>query len=434
MLINPKMETLPRDELESLQLRRLQNVCARVYANVPFYRKRFDEVGIKPDDIHSLDDLKRLPFTEKQDLRDNFPFGLCAVPREHITRVQASSGTTGKAVALSYTQRDLDNWKECAARGMASCGITRQDTVHVAYGYGLFTGGLGMHGGADYIGAMVVPASGGATRRQVHLLQDFGSTVLCCTPSFAMHLYEVGMEEGIDFKELPLRLGIFGAEPWSEAMRREMEEKLGIDAMNVYGLSEIMGPGVAMECIHAKQGLHLWEDHFIPEIIDPVTGENLPAGEQGELVITTITKEGVPLIRYRTRDLTSIDDTPCSCGRTHVRITRIAGRTDDMLIIRGVNVFPQQIEEILMSSKGLSPNYQLIIEREKDLDTLEVRVEVNSDLFADEVRRIQDLEKNLQKTIKEYLGVTTRIRLMEPNSLERFSGKAQRVIDKRNLA
>ncbi|MCR5563727.1 MAG: phenylacetate--CoA ligase [Desulfovibrio sp.] len=428
------METLPRDELESLQLRRLQNVCARVYANVPFYRKRFDEVGIKPDDIHSLDDLKRLPFTEKQDLRDNFPFGLCAVPREHITRVQASSGTTGKAVALSYTQRDLDNWKECAARGMASCGITRQDTVHVAYGYGLFTGGLGMHGGADYIGAMVVPASGGATRRQVHLLQDFGSTVLCCTPSFAMHLYEVGMEEGIDFKELPLRLGIFGAEPWSEAMRREMEEKLGIDAMNVYGLSEIMGPGVAMECIHAKQGLHLWEDHFIPEIIDPVTGENLPAGEQGELVITTITKEGVPLIRYRTRDLTSIDDTPCSCGRTHVRITRIAGRTDDMLIIRGVNVFPQQIEEILMSSKGLSPNYQLIIEREKDLDTLEVRVEVNSDLFADEVRRIQDLEKNLQKTIKEYLGVTTRIRLMEPNSLERFSGKAQRVIDKRNLA
>ena len=431
VLFNIKQETLPREELEALQLRRLRDLCDRVYANVPFYRKRFDEAGITPADIKSLADLKLLPFTEKQDLRNYYPFGLFAVPRDHIVRLHASSGTTGKAVVVGYTARDLENWAELMARSMSAAGVNRSDVVHVAYGYGLFTGGLGAHYGAERIGATVVPASGGATRRQAHLMRDFGATVLCATPSYSLHLWEAAQEAGVDFRELALRIGIFGAEPWSEAMRRDIEEKMNIDAMNIYGLSEIMGPGVAMECVEAKCGMHLWEDHILPEIIDPVTGEQLPPGQVGELVLTTLTKEGIPMLRYRTRDLTSLDYTPCCCGRTHVRISRLQGRSDDMLIIRGVNVFPQQIEGLLMESDGLTPNYQIIVGSVNNLDTLEVRVEVSDSLFADEIRKLQMLENRLQKNIKEFLGVTAKVRLMEPRSIQRSEGKAQRIVDQR---
>lgn len=431
MLFDIRQETLPREDLEALQLRRLRDLCGRIHANVPFYRKRFEEAGISPASINSLADLRLLPFTEKQDLRDYYPFGLFAVPRDHIVRLHASSGTTGKAVVVGYTARDLDHWAEVMARSMAAAGVNHADVVHVAYGYGLFTGGLGAHYGAERVGATVVPASGGATRRQAHLLRDFGATVLCATPSYALHLWEAARETGVDFATLPLRAGIFGAEPWSEGMRRDIEEKMGITAINIYGLSEIMGPGVASECAEARQGMHLWEDHFLPEIIDPVTGEQLPPGEVGELVLTTLTKEGIPLLRYRTRDLTSLDYTPCRCGRTHVRMGRIQGRSDDMLIIRGVNVFPQQIEGILMESEGLSPNYQIIVDRVDNLDTLEVHVEMDENLFADEIRKLQMLEKRLQKNIKEFLGVTARVRLAEPRSIERSEGKARRIVDKR---
>ena len=431
VLFNIKQETLPREELEALQLRRLRDLCDRVYANVPFYRKRFDEAGVTPADIKSLADLKLLPFTEKQDLRNYYPFGLFAVPRDHIVRLHASSGTTGKAVVVGYTARDLENWAELMARSMSAAGVNRSDVVHVAYGYGLFTGGLGAHYGAERIGATVVPASGGATRRQAHLMRDFGATVLCATPSYSLHLWEAAQEAGVDFRELALRIGIFGAEPWSEAMRRDIEEKMHIDALNIYGLSEIMGPGVAMECVEAKCGMHLWEDHILPEIIDPVTGEQLPPGQVGELVLTTLTKEGIPMLRYRTRDLTSLNYTPCCCGRTHVRISRLQGRSDDMLIIRGVNVFPQQIEGLLMESDGLTPNYQIIVGSVNNLDTLEVRVEVSDSLFADEIRKLQMLENRLQKNIKEFLGVTAKVRLMEPRSIQRSEGKAQRIVDHR---
>ncbi|MDR2820540.1 MAG: phenylacetate--CoA ligase [Desulfovibrio sp.] len=432
MLFNVRQETLPREEIEALQLRRLRNVCERVYANVPFYRKQFEALGVRPADVKSLADVKLLPFSEKQDLRNHYPYGLFAVPKDNIVRLHASSGTTGKAVVLGYTARDLEIWSEIAARSLMAAGVTRSDIVHVAYGYGLFTGGLGAHGGAECIGATVVPASGGASRRQAHLMRDFGATVLCCTPTYALHLWEAGLEVGIDFHDLPLRVGVFGAEPWTEAMRRDMEEKMGIDAMNIYGLTEIMGPGVAMECAASKCGLHVWEDHFLPEIIDPVTGEQLPPGETGELVLTTLTKEGVPLIRFRTRDLTSLDYSPCICGRTHARIARLRGRTDDMLIIRGVNVFPQQIESLLMESEGLTPNYQIIVDRVDNLDTLEVRVEVSDTLFADEIRKLQMLETRLQKNIKEFLGVSTKVRLMEPHSIARSEGKALRIVDNRS--
>ncbi|HIW00245.1 MAG TPA: phenylacetate--CoA ligase [Candidatus Desulfovibrio intestinipullorum] len=430
MLFDIKNETLPREELRKLQLQRLQDLCRRVYANVPFYKKRFDEMGIKPTDVRSLSDLRHLPFTEKQDLRNNYPYGLFAVPRENMARVHASSGTTGQAVVVGYTPRDLENWGKLMARCMCACGVTPEDIVHVAYGYGLFTGGLGAHDGAQTLGAMVVPASGGATKRQAQLIRDLGATVLACTPSFALHLWESGMETGINFRDLPLKIGIFGGEPWSESMRHSMEEKMGIDAHNVYGLSEIMGPGVAIDCME-HNGIHLWEDHFLAEIIDPVTGENLPEGEVGELVITTLTKEGSPLIRYRTRDLTSIDSTPCRCGRTHLRLSRLAGRTDDMLIIRGVNVFPQQIENLLMETRGISPNYLIVVDRQGTLDTLEVQVEVTPQLFHDKIRDLQALESRLQDSIKEFCGVTAKIRLMEPHSIERSGGKATRVLDRR---
>ena len=432
MIFNVDKETLPRDEMRQLQLSRLKHQCERVYANVPFYRKAFDDMGIKPDAVNSLDDLARLPFTEKQDLRNSYPYQMFAVPKDTVVRLHASSGTTGRATVVGYTKRDLDNWAELMARSLAAAGLTAQDFIHNAYGYGLFTGGLGAHYGAERLGATIIPVSGGGTKRQVQLLKDFGATGLTCTPSYALYLYDAAREQGVDIRELPLKIGVFGAEPWTDEMRAEIERKLGITAVNVYGLSEIMGPGVAQECADAKCGMHIWEDHFLPEIIDPVTGDPLPPGAVGELVITTLTKEAVPLIRYRTRDLTSLDYTPCICGRTHARITRILGRSDDMLIIRGVNVFPQQIEAILVDMEGLSPHYEIEVTRDGVLDNLEIKVEFSEDMFiSDEIRHIQRREKRLQKAIKDYLGVTAKVRLVEPQSLQRFEGKASRVKDLR---
>lgn len=431
MIFNIDKETLPREDIEALQLRRLQDLCSRVYANVPFYRKRFDESGIKPGDIKSLADLKNLPFTEKQDLRNYYPFGLFAVPRDNIVRLHASSGTTGKAVVVGYTARDLHNWAELAGRSLSAAGVNQTDIVHVAYGYGLFTGGLGAHGGAERIGATVVPASGGATRRQAYLLRDFGATALCCTPSYALHLWEAGQEVGIDFRDLPLRTGVFGAEPWTEEMRQDIEQKMGINALNIYGLSEVMGPGVAMECLESKCGMHLWEDHFLPEIIDPVTGEQLPEGELGELVITTLTKEGIPLIRYRTRDLTSLDYTPCRCGRTYVRLTRIRGRSDDMLIIRGVNVFPSQIESALIGMEGIGPHYEIVVTKKGFMDQIEVKVELTDASLLEAYGELEALTRKIHDKLKVVLQIDAKVTLVSPNTLKRFEGKAKRVTDLR---
>ena len=426
-----EIECASQEQIMAWQDERLVRQVRHVWDKVPYYRAKMEEKGVTPEDIHGRDDLYKLPFLSKADLRDAYPFGLLAEPLEKCVRIHSTSGTTGKRVVAFYTKEDIGLWNDCCARALAAAGAGPEDVCQVAYGYGLFTGGLGAHGGAERIGATVVPASGGATRRQAYLLRDFGATALCCTPSYALHLWEAGQEVGIDFRDLPLRTGVFGAEPWTEEMRQDIEQKMGINALNIYGLSEVMGPGVAMECLESKCGMHLWEDHFLPEIIDPVTGEQLPEGEVGELVITTLTKEGIPLIRYRTRDLTSLDYTPCRCGRTHVRLTRIRGRSDDMLIIRGVNVFPQQIEALLMENQNLSPNYQIIVDRVNNLDTLEVQVEMNETLFADEIRKLQSLESSIQKSIKEFLGVTTKVRLMEPHSIQRSEGKAKRIIDKR---
>lgn len=428
---HPEYETLPRPELAALQLQRLQNVVERVVSNVPFYRDSFAQTGIDPQRIKTLDDLRRLPFTTKQDMRDSYPYGLFAAPMEEIVRIHASSGTTGKPTVVGYTSRDINNWSDLMARSFVAAGAHRGDIIHNAYGYGLFTGGLGAHYGAERLGASVIPISGGNTKRQIMIMQDFGSTVLTCTPSYSLFMAEEAKAEGIDFKALKLRVGIFGAEPWSEAMRCEIEAKLNLDAIDIYGLSEIMGPGVAIECIEAKSGLHIWEDHFIPEIIDPESGEVLPEGEQGELVITTITKEGIPLIRYRTRDITSLTYAPCVCGRTHARLARMSGRSDDMLIIRGVNVFPSQIESILVRVEGVEPHYLLIVDREENLDTLEVQVEVGEELFSDEIKVLQSLAKRIEKEIKENLGVTSRVKLVEPKTIQRSEGKAKRVIDNR---
>ena len=431
MIWNDEFETLPREAIESLQLKRLQHVVARVYATVPFYRKSLDDAGITPDMIRSLDDLQRIPFTLKQDMRDSYPYGLFATPLEQIVRIHASSGTTGKPTVVGYTRRDIENWSEMMARSFVAAGAHKGDVIHNAYGYGLFTGGLGAHYGAERVGASVIPMSGGNTRKQLMIMQDFGSTVLTCTPSYSLFLAEVAAEEGIDFKNLKLKVGIFGAEPWSETMRQEIEAKLNIKAIDIYGLSEIMGPGVGVECIEAQNGLHLWEDHFIPEIINPDTGEVLPHGEKGELVITTITKEGIPLLRYRTRDITRILPEPCICGRTHVRIERLSGRSDDMLIIRGVNVFPSQIESVLFNIDGVEPHYQLIVDRDGTLDTLEVQVEVNEQTFSDEIKVLQNLSNQIRHSIKEMLGVTCQVRLVEPKTIARSEGKAKRVIDNR---
>ncbi len=431
MIYDVDKETMPREDLEALQLRRTKALVEKLYAVVPFYRKAMDAKKIGPADLRSLKDLQYFPFTEKQDLRNHYPFGLFAAPKENIVRIHSSSGTTGKATVVGYTQRDLDNWAQCMARTLMCAGATRKDVIHNAYGYGLFTGGLGAHYGAERLGATVVPMSGGATKRQIAVLKDFEATVICCTPSYMLHLREAAEEMGVDFRKLPLRVGVFGAEPWSEEMRRTIETKCGLTATNIYGLSEIMGPGVAQECCEAQDGMHLFEDHFYPEIINPDTGEVLPPGEMGELVITTMTKEGIPLLRYRTRDLTSLNYVPCICGRTLVRMARITGRSDDMLIIRGVNVFPSQIESLLMESEGLSPHYQIVVRREGNLDTMEVQVELGENLFSDEIRALQQREKTISNAIKEFLGVTAQVKLVEHQTIARSQGKAQRVIDER---
>jgi phenylacetate-CoA ligase len=412
-------------------LKRLRDVVDRVYTTVPFYRKQLEAAGYTRGDIRSVRDLARLPFTTKDDLRDNYPFGLFAVPMERVVRIHASSGTTGKPTVVGYTRRDIDTWSELMARTLSCGGTTKGDIVHNAYGYGLFTGGLGAHYGAEKIGAAVIPMSGGNTKRQILIMKDFGSTILLSTPSYALNIAEVMAEEGVDPAELKLKCGLFGAEPWSEGMRKEIEARLQIAALDIYGLSEVIGPGVASECIEEKHGLHVFEDHFIPEIIDPETGRTLPPGELGELVFTTLTKEAFPVLRYRTRDISRLIPTPCVCGRTLVRMERISGRTDDMLIIRGVNVFPSQIEAVLMEIEGVEPHYQLIVSREGTLDVLEVQVEINESVFSDAIKGLEKLAKRVETDIKDLLGVSCKVKLVEPKTIQRSEGKATRVIDKR---
>lgn len=429
---DPVYETMPRERLEQLQLERLKTTVKRVYRSVPFYREKFRACGLEPGDIKSLDDLKKLPFTYKQDLRDNYPFGLFAVPMSDIVRVHASSGTTGKPSVVGYTRRDIENWSDLVARCLVMAGGGRGDVVHVAYGYGLFTGGLGLHYGAERLGATVVPVSGGNTARQLMLMQDFGSTILACTPSYALYLAEEGEAAGIDFKKLPLKAGIFGAEPWTENMRSQLEAKLDITALDIYGLSEIMGPGVSMEC-PAKQGSHIFEDHFIAEIIDPETGEPLPYGRQGELVLTTITKEGIPVIRYRTRDISALYPEKCACGRTHVRMRRVTGRTDDMLIIRGVNVFPSQVESVLLEFGETEPHYLLVVDRKGELDDLEIWVELSEKMFSDQIKNLESLENKIRHKILSVLNISARVKFVEPRTIPRSEGKARRVMDRREL-
>jgi len=433
MIYNEEFETMPREALEAIQVRRLQTTAARVYNAVPFYRKRFDDVGVKPDHIRSLDDLRRLPFTYKDDLRDNYPFGMFAVPMDNVVRIHASSGTTGKPTVVGYTARDVQTWAELMARTLMAAGATKNDIVHNAYGYGLFTGGLGFHYGAEKLGASVIPISGGNTRRQVMIMKDFGATILTCTPSYALHIAEVAEEMGVSFRDLKFKAGVFGAEPWTEQMRQEIERKLNLKAMDIYGLSEIIGPGVSVECIEAQSGLHVFEDHFIPEIIDPRTEEVLPYGTPGELVFTTITKEAFPVIRYRTRDISILHPEPCRCGRTMARMGRVQGRSDDMLIIRGVNVFPSQIESVIMETEGVEPHYQLVVERVASLDQLTVLVEVNEKLFSDEIKNLQAMGWTLEKNLRETLGVAADVKLVEPKTIQRSEGKAVRVVDKRKL-
>jgi phenylacetate-CoA ligase len=433
MIYDIEFETLPREALTAIQLRRLRASLERVYATVPFYRKRFEEAGITPKDINTLEDFQLLPFTTKQDLRDNYPFGMFAVPMDNVVRIHASSGTTGLPTVVGYTARDINTWSELMARALTAGGAGRKDIIHNAYGYGLFTGGLGVHYGAEKLGASVIPVSGGNTKRQIIIMRDFGPTILTSTPSYALHLAEEAEEMGISFEKLKFKYGIFGAEPWSEQMRQEIERKLHIKAVDIYGLSEVMGPGVAVECHEAQNGLHIFEDHFIPEIIDPATGKALPYGEVGELVFTSITKEAFPIVRYRTRDITSLHPEPCICGRTLVRMKKVSGRTDDMLIIRGVNVFPSQIESVLMEIEGVEPHYQLVVDREDNLDTLTVLVEIGERSFSDEVKVLQLLERKISFSIKEYLGVSARVKLVEPKVIARSQGKAVRVIDNRKI-
>lgn len=432
MMWQKEIETMPRSEIKKLQSERLVWQVKRMYENVELFRKRMDEMGVNPSDIKSVDDLAKLPFSYKQDLRDYYPYGLFAVPMDEIVRVHASSGTTGKKIVVGYTRNDLAAWNNCVARMMTAIGLGKDDFIQVSYGYGLFTGGLGAHGGAETIGATTIPTSSGNTHNQIQTMIDFGSTALCCTPSYALYLGEAIEEAGLTDK-LSLKAGIFGAEPWTEDMRAAIEEKLHIKAYDIYGLSEIMGPGVACEC-EEQAGMHVWEDMFIPEIVDPDTGEQLPYGEQGELVFTTITKEGFPLIRYRTHDICTLIEEPCKCGRTHIRMKKPCGRSDDMLIIRGVNVFPSQIEEVLLKiGEGITPNYQIIVDRVNNNDTFDINVEMSESLFADDVRSVEALEKNITARIREVLGIGAKVHLVNPKSITRSEGKAKRVIDNRNL-
>ena len=427
-----EVEAWERDRLDGLKLDRLRSTVDRLYEKVPFYRNRLEEVGFKPGDLGSLDDLQSLPFTYKDDLRDNYPFGLFAVPMHEIVRIHASSGTTGQSTVVGYTAGDIAVWADLIARTIVAVGGTPDDMVHVSYGYGLFTGGLGLHYGVERLGATALPMSGGNTKRQVRMMVDFGSTILCCTPSYALNIAEVMREMGIGRDEIRLKAGILGAEPWSDEMRRQIESELLISAHDIYGLSEVMGPGVSIECPE-KNGLHIFEDCFIPEIIDPESGKVLPPGERGELVFTNINKEGLALIRYRTRDISRMIVEPCPCGRTHARMERVTGRTDDMLIIRGVNVFPSQVEIVLMQVPGLSPHYQLVVDRVDNLDVLEVQVEVSPEIFSDEIKQLEVLERRIRDEVQSYLGVGVKVRLMEPRSIQRSEGKAVRVIDNRKI-
>lgn len=432
MIWNEHIECMSRDELREIQSKRLCETVERVYYNVPFYRKKMQELGLEPGDIKGIQDLSKLPFTTKQDLRDNYPFNLFAVPMSDIVRVHASSGTTGKPTVVGYTRRDLSSWSEVVARSLHCAGVGKNDRIQIAYGYGLFTGGLGIHYGAEKVGATVIPISGGNTKKQLNLMKDFESTVIACTPSYALYLAEAMEEQGIDTSKLKLRTGIFGAEPWTDNMRKEIQSKLNIRAMDIYGLSEVMGPGVACECSY-QNGLHISEDHFVPETIDSTTLKNVDKGSEGELVFTTITKEALPILRYRTRDLTILDYDKCECGRTMVRMQKCRGRSDDMLIIRGVNVFPSQIESVLLEMSETKPHYQLIVDRKNNLDTLEVWVEVHEAFFSDEIRKLENLTKKIAHEIQSTLGINVKVKLVEPKTIERSEGKAKRIIDRRNL-
>ncbi|MDQ6905661.1 MAG: phenylacetate--CoA ligase [Chloroflexota bacterium] len=442
MLWNPDAEAMDRDRLRDLQAARLREKVAYVAERVPFYRERFAAHGIAPDDVQSVDDLARLPFTTKSDLRDNYPFGLFAVPQSAVVRIHASSGTKGKLTVVGYTRHDLGVWAEVAARALTLGGGQPGDVIHNAYGYGLFTGGLGMHYGGELMGATVVPMSGGNTPRQVMLLKDFGAKVLCCTPSYALTIADEMERQGIDPKELPLSFAILGAEPWTEEMRGGIEERLAIAAVDIYGLSEIIGPGVACECIEARHGLHIAEDHFLPEIINPETGDVLPPGEQGELVLTCLTKEAFPLIRYRTGDITALIPEPCTCGRTSMRMARLRGRHDDMLIVRGVNVYPSEVEAVLLGMGGIAPFYQIILDREGTLDTMEVMAEVTPSFHGiagwalnPDHPAVRELHGRLVDALKSRLGLTCRVMLVEPGGMERIEvGKAVRVVDRRQLS
>src|SRR5512138_82747 len=425
---DPQHECMPREDLAQLQLERLQATLNRAYKNVTCYRNKFNELGIDPDDIQSLADLSKLPFTTKEDLRLNYPYGMFAVPLREVVRIHSSSGTTGKPTVVGYTKNDIRTWSNLVARFMTAAGVTHDDVVQIAFGYGMFTGAFGLHYGAETIGASVIPMGGGNTEKQIMIMQDYRSTVLVCTPSYAMTIADRMEQLGIDSKGLSLKYGLFGGEPWSESMRVEIERRLGISATDNYGLSEVIGPGVAGECQY-KCGMHIFEDAFLPEIIDPETGEVLPTGSVGELVITTLTKEAFPMIRYRTRDITSLDYDTCVCGRTHVRMKKTMGRSDDMLIIKGVNVFPSQIEEVLVAIEGCEPHYQLVVERKGSADSLEVRIEVTESIFFDEMKLQRAFLENVEKRIESVLGVGVTVKLVEPNSIPRFEGKANRVID-----
>ncbi len=433
MYWNKPVETMERADLERLQLQRLQKTVRRVYQNVAVYRESMQAAGVGPEDIRTLADIRRLPFTNKTDLRDNYPYGMFAAPPEEIVRIHASSGTTGKPIVAGYTQNDLHVWSEVVARCLGCAHVDKTDTVQVAYGYGLFTGGLGLHYGVERVGSRVIPISAGNTVRQIMLMEDLGTTAIACTPSYALMLGETLRDEKFDLGRLVLKTGIFGAEPWTEGMRTKIEELLNIKALDIYGLTETIGPGVAMECMEGHNGLHVWEDHFIIEILNPDTGEPVPDGEMGELVITTVTKEGMPTLRYRTHDLTRIIPEPCPCGRTHRRIARLHGRTDDMLIIRGVNVFPSQVEAALMGIPGIAPRYLLVVDRINNLDRLEVQVELDPELLSDEVRGIETLQSNVKKAVEQVLGLSVDLRLVEPGSIERSEGKSKRTVDRRKL-
>lgn len=431
MIWNEAKECMSRDEIHNLQSKRLVKTVERVYHNVEFYRKKMQAIGIEPGDIRDADDVRKLPFTTKYDLRDTYPFGMFAVPQSQIVRIHASSGTTGKATVVGYTRRDIDIWAECVARAFAQAGLNRDDIIQVAYGYGLFTGGLGAHYGAENLGATVVPMSTGNTKKLTTMMKDFGVTAIACTPSYLLHIAEV-LEADKALDQIKLKAAICGAEPWTEQMRKQIEEKLHINAFDIYGLSEVMGPGVACDCIYHK-GLHVYEDHFVPEIINPDTLEPMSEGETGELVFTTLTKEGLPLLRYRTRDLTSITYGKCECGRTLARMSRFKGRSDDMLIIRGVNVFPSQVEAALLEMGETSPHYIMIVDRVNNLDTLEIQVEVDEKFFSDKISELENLTKRIAHVIQQAIGLSVKVKLVEPKSIERSMGKAVRVIDKRKL-